>query len=128
MWRSWGKRLYLPAGADGTRASRRPRSRPRSDGVSAPRLVARQFAPWLYQQLPRHTRREAPTSVPFGSYKSAHHCHTSPCMSYRPSLFDAYEPTLVVRSRYGPLSVFPFGKLPSKFASFEDRSFVGFTK
>ena len=37
------------------------------------------------------------------------HSQTLPCMSYSPSRFGWYEPTLVVRSRYGPFAAPPSG-------------------
>ena len=87
------------------------------------RIAAQQLEPPLPQLPPRPTRFEA-----FGSYRSSHHCHTLPCMSYSPTLFGAYDPTLVVRCRFGPLSALGDGKSPLKFASFDDRSFVGLAK
>ena len=145
------RRITLPYGVvtgRRTRTSRKPVIQFRAVGKLLTRSAARQNSPPPFQQPPRvvpspWTTRTTPISrtslvncnAPStesglwgGRLSSSHHCHTLPCMSYRPSLFGAYEPTLVVRSRYGPFSPFPNGKLPSKFASFEDRSFVGFVE
>jgi hypothetical protein len=55
----------------------------RSVGSRPWRPAARQRKPSKNQLPPRSTRSE-----PCGSNKSSHHCHTLPCMSHRPSLFD----------------------------------------
>jgi hypothetical protein len=91
--------------------------------VLGARCPARHFTPTSIQLPPQITRAEE-----VGWYRASHHCHTLPCKSYRPNLFGAYEPTLVGRPRDGPLSAFPAGSLPLKFACFDDRSLVGLSK
>src|SRR6202451_1761407 len=95
----------------------------RSAGANPSRTAARQYSPPPPPQPPRSTRAEPPFSK-----RSSHHCQTLPCMSYSPTLFGAYDPTLVVRPRNGPLSALPNGEPPWKVASFEDRLFVGLVK
>jgi hypothetical protein len=77
----------LPAGPSyraETRARRKPITLLRVVGASAVRSAAWQRVLSLIQQPPRITRDEPPLSR-----RSSHHCHTLPCMSYSPALFDA---------------------------------------
>ena len=99
---------------DGTRTRRKPRTPVLSKKRLRPPMwfAARQYWPATFQLPPRTSWSE-------------HHCHTLPCMSYKPSLFGGYEPTLVVRVGKGPLSA---GWSPAKFACFNHISFVGFSK
>jgi hypothetical protein len=60
--------------------------------VTAMRSAAWQAPASSPQPPPWNTRYEAPFSK-----TSSHHCQTLPCMSYSPTLFGAYDPTLVVR-------------------------------
>src|SRR5262249_6320885 len=94
-------RAYLPGSRTGTRARRKPRSLIRYDGVYLKRNAAWQPVPTTSKLPPRITRPE-PSAVSV-------HCHTLPCMSHNPSLFDGYAPTRVGRPRYGPCGALPNG-------------------
>src|ERR1700693_3484779 len=93
----------------GTRATRKP-TRP-SQRAGPRRNAAVQDTGSVLQQPPRGTRLDAPFAV-FST--SSHHSQTLPCMSYKPSRFGWYEPTLHVR----------FSRL-SKFACSGNNWFVG---
>src|ERR1700722_11853962 len=113
-------RCYLAL--DGTRASRKPMLWAAAAGGNPWLSDARQNRPGPSQLPPRITQLGPPSN------KSGHRCPTLPCISSSPSWFGLYEPTFVVRSRYGPFSALPQGLLPSKLACLEERSLVGLSK
>ena len=85
---------------DTVMATRKPR-KPRSVGWIQYRSADRQRSGPLNQSPPRSTRSE-PSRWPcgsiasprgFGSYQSAHHSHTLPCMSYKPQALAFFSPT-----------------------------------
>ena len=91
----------LAGPAAGTRATRKPRSRPRNPGQLPQRDADWQSLPPEHQPPPRVTRNESVVG-PIGSpplpshtspYQSWHHSHTFPCMSYNPKVFGFFSPT-----------------------------------
>jgi hypothetical protein len=84
--------------ADGTlRAKRNPMHKSRRSTGLACRSAERHSAAGSLWQPPRATRNGPPTtrrgfvtaSSGYGSFQSAHHSHTFPCMSYSPSALAA---------------------------------------